>query len=648
LILVRDEITGIIARPNYQYNQANYNPGSVANKVTRYYYVDGKRVGDVSNDGPSRTDYAQAMANRNAPKGNYANWKPISSADFDQNYEPVSPSYPGFAASTYTVRNGDTLQSIARTLWGDAAMWFLIADANGLTDQALTEGQTLTIPNKVTNVHNNSATYRLYNAGEAIGDTSPTLPTAPVPYVKKKKGKCGGMGGIIVAVVAVVATIYTAGVASLGGFSAAFRSGVGTTMGAGVAALGGSGALSFGGLALAGAAGSIAGQLAGNALGVQQGFSWGAVATSALTTAIGGRIGSVTPFENQTANLALNAGIRNSIGQGVNIATGQQKSFNWSSVAVSAVAAPVMAKANSQLFGEINPLTGERMSSWAQTNPMTAAFAEASVSASIAAVTSVAIQGGKLNWNAIAADTLTGFIQSKTMSQRPTLQAIAENLGVSKVEVGTDGKLTRALSEREANTFNEAMFAQMAQNPSGKYDIDSALDAALGAGIAERITELRKQIASDNSIDLDGSLTKQLNVATNALLSKDSYYANGLSGLLPAGVTRLFSGTELSPLHITARMLQPNDGSGYMAGAYRDDNRNIYIIANKGTVNSVDWQNNIQQTVGAYSQQYEDAQNIARLIKISEVGLNGRVEYTGHSLGVVWPSYKPWSAMHLR
>ncbi|MCB5191903.1 hypothetical protein LG198_14335, partial [Methylobacillus arboreus] len=118
LILVRDEITGIIARPNYQYNQANYNPGSVANKVTRYYYVDVKRVGDVSNDGPSRTDYAQAIAARNAPQGNYANWKPISSADFDQNYEPISPSYPGFAASTYTVRNGDTLQSIARTLWG--------------------------------------------------------------------------------------------------------------------------------------------------------------------------------------------------------------------------------------------------------------------------------------------------------------------------------------------------------------------------------------------------------------------------------------------------------------------------------------------------------------------------------------------------
>ncbi|WP_148225253.1 hypothetical protein [Methylovorus sp. MP688] len=49
------------------------NPGSVANQVTRYYYVDGKRVGDVSNDGASPTHYVQGMAARTAKSGNYAN-----------------------------------------------------------------------------------------------------------------------------------------------------------------------------------------------------------------------------------------------------------------------------------------------------------------------------------------------------------------------------------------------------------------------------------------------------------------------------------------------------------------------------------------------------------------------------------------------
>lgn len=146
-IMVRDEITGAIDRVTYR-TSAYQNPGSVADKITRYYYVDGKRVGDISNNGPSQTDYAQALANRNAPKGNYANWKPVASADFDQNYQAISPAYPGNVATTYTVRNGDTLQSIARNVWGDAAMWYLIADANGLASgSVLTANTVLSIPN---------------------------------------------------------------------------------------------------------------------------------------------------------------------------------------------------------------------------------------------------------------------------------------------------------------------------------------------------------------------------------------------------------------------------------------------------------------------------------------------------------------------
>jgi hypothetical protein len=38
--------------------------GNSVNRVQRYYYVDGKRVGDVGNDGPSRTDYVTALATK--------------------------------------------------------------------------------------------------------------------------------------------------------------------------------------------------------------------------------------------------------------------------------------------------------------------------------------------------------------------------------------------------------------------------------------------------------------------------------------------------------------------------------------------------------------------------------------------------------
>ena len=76
----------------------------------------------------------------------------------------------------------------------------MLADANGLLGrETLREGQALTVPNKVTKIHNNSTTYRPYNPGEVIGDASPTIPTAPSPLGKKKK--YDGLNSITVAIV---------------------------------------------------------------------------------------------------------------------------------------------------------------------------------------------------------------------------------------------------------------------------------------------------------------------------------------------------------------------------------------------------------------------------------------------------------------
>ncbi len=156
-----------------------------------FYYVDSHRIGDVGDtpDEIERVSYAEQLALKDAQR-NDPNAKGRtygvnvggdfrSTADFDQNYEPINDNYPGHAASLYTVnRDGETLASIAQTLWGDAAMWYLIADANGLSRGAvLKPGQLLVIPNKVTNIHNNSTTWRPYSPGEAIGRTEPTGPT---------------------------------------------------------------------------------------------------------------------------------------------------------------------------------------------------------------------------------------------------------------------------------------------------------------------------------------------------------------------------------------------------------------------------------------------------------------------------------------
>ncbi|MDF0607287.1 LysM peptidoglycan-binding domain-containing protein, partial [Neisseriaceae bacterium TC5R-5] len=132
-------------------------------------------------------------------------------ADFDQNYEPIGPNYPGQTPSFTTVRSGDTLQSLALNLWGDSSMWYLLADANGLSgSETLVAGQVLKVPNKVTNIHNNSSTYRPYNPGQAIGDVSPTLPEPPPPP-SRGGGGCGFLGTILILAVSVAVVVYTAG-----------------------------------------------------------------------------------------------------------------------------------------------------------------------------------------------------------------------------------------------------------------------------------------------------------------------------------------------------------------------------------------------------------------------------------------------------
>ncbi len=158
-----------------------------------FFYVDAHRIGDVGDtpDEIERVSYAEQLALKDArskdpnAKGRTygatdAGGDFRSTADFDQNYEPINDNYPGHAASLYTVnRDGETLASIAQILWGDAAMWYLIADANGLSKGAvLKPGQLLVIPNKVTNIHNNSTTWRPYNPGEAIGSTAPEVMSA--------------------------------------------------------------------------------------------------------------------------------------------------------------------------------------------------------------------------------------------------------------------------------------------------------------------------------------------------------------------------------------------------------------------------------------------------------------------------------------
>jgi hypothetical protein len=217
----------------------------------------------------------------------------------------------------------------------------VLAEENGLTDPdaPIEEGTVIQVPNEVLSLSNSSGSFKPFNIADAIGDTQPTQPAPPRP---KKKG-CGVLGQILMIVVAIVVTYFTAGATS--GF---FAGALGSTGGAVATA------------ATAAAAGSIASQGVGIAIGAQDSFSWKAVATAALTAGITQGIGldkfdlikGASGAGAEFVNAAARGLTANAIGQGVNIAMGLQKSFDWRGVVSAALEAPLASYIGDKFQGE--------------------------------------------------------------------------------------------------------------------------------------------------------------------------------------------------------------------------------------------------------------------------------------------------------
>ncbi|HFD87265.1 MAG TPA: LysM peptidoglycan-binding domain-containing protein, partial [Gammaproteobacteria bacterium] len=239
--------------------------GKSYKRLQQYYYANGIGIGDAGDFGPSRTNYAKRIAeSADSYKLNYIGdlgedatdaqndaikaiskerksriLKPVYSSDFDANFIPIdtNSSSPG----SYTVRPGDTLQSIAANVFGDGSLWYLLADANGIDSSGkLSAGMELILPKSVNNIRNNTETFRPYDATQTLGNTSPTLPNPP------DQRKCSGAAQIALIVVVAVITYYTAGLigpsiggvlgTAIGGFVGAY---VGNAVGQELAILGG-------------------------------------------------------------------------------------------------------------------------------------------------------------------------------------------------------------------------------------------------------------------------------------------------------------------------------------------------------------------------------------------------------------------------
>ena len=174
----------------------------------RYYYFGGVEMGDVSNNGTSNVNYAASITDHKTKPGTglFMNGATTGTkyADFDDSYDAINGLTYEEGPSSYTVQGGDTLESIAQQISGDSNFWYLLADANGLDESStLVAGQTLIVPDKVTDNQNNNSTYKVYNPNDAMGDLSPTTPPKP----QTNHAGCGVIGEILMAIVAIAVTV---------------------------------------------------------------------------------------------------------------------------------------------------------------------------------------------------------------------------------------------------------------------------------------------------------------------------------------------------------------------------------------------------------------------------------------------------------
>jgi len=237
--------------------------------LTQYLYANGHIVGEVGNDTNS------------APGSNN-----ITLLDRDQYnlVKNINDEFPGASATgSYVVQPGDTLQAIAARLYGNPSLWFVIADANGLTGtEALKAGTRLEIPLRIEQGRVTADTHVVYQESEIVGSTLPNLKAPPMSAEDTCLLVTAIILIIVVAIAAVVLTVVTVGVAAPAAAAAlGFAGSAAATIIAGVVI----------GAAVGATLGFVAGVITQGILigfGLQDEFDWKAVAADTVAGAIGG------------------------------------------------------------------------------------------------------------------------------------------------------------------------------------------------------------------------------------------------------------------------------------------------------------------------------------------------------------------------
>jgi YD repeat-containing protein len=334
--------------------------------------------------------------------------------DFDLSYQAVANDSPAPTSGQYQVQAGDSLQSIALAAYGDASLWYLIAQANGLSsDNDLSVGQSLIIPATVADVHNNAGTIMPYNGAKIIGSTTPTI---PAPATAANNRDCGMIGQILVVIAAAAQYAASSPASAYEGMFAMLNWNPQTaTPGQGL------GFLIAGDTAL----GNLAGQEIDTQTGYQNSVNWTEVGAKAVQDA--GRAAEAllaATGVGAPAAIALSIAI-DAASQGLDMAIGAQKSFNWQEVAGTAIAAGVTAGvaqglgADGSFGGAFEP--GSPAGQFA-TN-----LVSGTVGGIVGGVSQAALSGGKIDLGGIAASSFNGALESSI--EAPFLQDASDAFG---------------------------------------------------------------------------------------------------------------------------------------------------------------------------------------------------------------------------
>ncbi len=377
--------------------------------------------------------------------------------------------------SVYEVREGDSLTSIALSLYGDRSLWYKLAEANGLgAESQLSKGTLLQVP-ALEGSSNKAGEIKPYNSSKLIGDTNPEM-----PQPQNQDGGCGPVGAFLSAATFIALSFIVPGGGGL--LYQAFTQ------------------------AAIGAASSLVGQIGAVAAGEQKDINWKGVALSGISAGVSAGLGpNVFGLEaGGVANAMAKAAVTSTITQGIGVVTGLQPNFSWRGVAAAAVGAGV----GHQVGGWLNKT--DAFSSLG--GGYATAVAQRSVSNFAEGVTTSLVRNGRVDVGQVAADAFGNALGS-------SLAALNTSIYTAK-EAAADFDRESNRGSWQVPVQNTPMASSTTQLPYSDYD--AFLDTPEGREWSQTGGKLGYGLSSNSQYPAKGNISDTVRAETMIRLQKEA------------------------------------------------------------------------------------------------------------------------------